>query len=385
MKKTLGKMDLVLLIITILLCIFGCVMIFSASSIAAVLRYHVSSNHFFFRQLLFVVGSFLLGFLVILRVPTSRYKIFAPFLLVGILASLFGLFIYGIVSNGAKSWYDVGFFKIQPSEFAKSILIIAMACFYDFYSKSKKSNPISSIIPLIIGFMIAFVVFLQPDLGGAIIIGVIALGIFLSVPIGKKIKRITLVSLTGLAIIGGLLVFTCGDKILSEHQLSRLEFRNPCERYLENTGYQVCNGFIALHNGGFLGVGLGKSTQKYLYLPEAHTDFIYPIIVEELGIVAGVLVLIGYIILLFRILKIAREASNLRNSILTYGTFLMILLHVSVNLLGVLAVVPLTGVPLPLLSYGGSFTANVIVMIFVCERVAIENKNAKNNKELAKL
>ena len=177
-----------------------------------------------------------------------------------------------------------------------------------------------------------------------------------------------------------------GTDLLSSKQLQRLQFQNPCSRYTEDTGYQVCNGFIAIHNGGLFGNGLGNSTQKYLYLPEAHTDFVFPILVEELGTIVSILVLVGYLYILYRILKVGKEArGNIRNMILCYGTFVFLLLHLLVNLMGVLALIPLTGVPLPFLSYGGSFTINFLLMLFVVERVAIENKQMKLEKEMARL
>ena len=144
-------------------------------------------------------------------------------------------------------------------------------------------------------------------------------------------------------------------------------------------------GYIAFHNGGIFGVGLGNSTQKYLYLPEGHTDFIFPIIVEELGFIAGVLLIIGYIIMLYRILKIAKNSENFRCSILAYGSFLFILLHILVNLLGVLALIPLTGISLPLLSYGGSFTLNILIVLFIVQRVAIENAINKDKREISNI
>ena len=123
----------------------------------------------------------------------------------------------------------------------------------------------------------------------------------------------------------------------------------------------------------------------YLYLPESHTDFIFPIIVEELGLLVGVLLIVGYMIMLWRILKIARAAENLRLSILAYGVFLYLLFHILINLLGILALIPLTGVPLPLLSYGGSFTINVVIMLFVVQRVNIENKTIRAKREMARI
>ena len=115
MKKIFKQIDLPLLGLIIIFCIFGCIMVFSASSVAAVLRYRVSSNHFFLRQVLFVTVMFIIGIFVILRMPTEKYKMFCPFLLFGVIAALIGLFVYGVVSNGAQSWYNLGFFSLQPS------------------------------------------------------------------------------------------------------------------------------------------------------------------------------------------------------------------------------------------------------------------------------
>ena len=97
-----------------------------------------------------------------------------------------------------------------------------------------------------------------------------------------------------------------GKKILTTTQLNRFNFKEPCNRYTEDTGYQVCNGYIAINNGGLFGVGLGNSTQKYLYLPEAHTDFIFPIVIEELGVITGILVILMYIFILVFLLNILR-------------------------------------------------------------------------------
>ena len=384
MKQLLKKMDKPLLFMTILYSILGLVMILSASSVAAVLRYGQPSYNFFIRQLLFYGAAFSVGFIIVLRFPTGKYKLFIYLLLAGILASLFGLFIYGQITNGAQSWYRIGFFSLQPAEFAKSALIIFMAVFYDKSLKQNK-NLYYNLFPIGVAVLIFALVAMQPDLGGALIIAFIVFLIFIKLPL-KKDGKIKLIKIIGVSV--GIILFAFvykGNDLLNSMQLDRLTFKNPCSRYTENTGYQVCNGYIAINNGGLFGVGLGNSTQKYLYLPEAHTDFIFPILVEESGLIFAVFVLIGYIFILYRILKIAKNASTTRGMILSYGTFLLILMHLLINLLGVLALIPLTGVPLPFLSYGGSFSINVILMIFVVERVAIENNNAKVKKELASL
>ena len=384
MKNLISKMDKPLLILTIIYAVLGLVMILSASSVSAVLRYNVPSSYFFIRQSVFVGVSFLVGFLFVLRFPTSKYKYVTPLLVFGILVSLIGLFIYGKITNGAQSWYRVGFFNLQPAEFAKSVIIIYMAVFYNKSLKKKKSL-YYNLIPVAIAILFFVLIAMQPDLGGAIIIAGISFFLFNIVPIDSKGKaKLMKVGAIGVVLIGILLLYS-GTEFLNAMQMSRLEFKNPFSRYSENTGYQVCNGFIAIHNGGLFGLGLGNSTQKYLYLPEAHTDFIFPILVEELGLIVGGLVLIGYGVILYRILKIAKMADNPRGAILAFGTFLMLLFHLLVNFMGILALIPLTGVPVPFLSYGGSYTINVFIMIFVVQRVAIETKNNQAKREIAEI
>lgn len=381
MKKMLSKMDKPLLFFTILYSILGLIMILSASSVSAVLRYHVSTYYFFIRQLLFIIVSFAIG-LVVLKLPTSKYKYFTPFLVLGILAALAGLFIYGRISNGAQSWYKIGFFNLQPTEFAKSIIIIYMSVFYDRILKKKNTNVYNYLIPIAVAIVMFLLICMQPDFGGAVILAGITFLIFIILPIEKN-NFTRLLKFLGIAlIIGGIVFINSGNDFFNETQMARFKFKEPCKRYKEDTGYQVCNGFIAMHNGGLFGVGLGNSTQKYLYLPEAHTDFIFAIIVEELGLIFGILVILGYLYILYRILRIAKKSCTLRGSILAYGTFALIFMHLLINFLGSLAVIPLTGVPLPLLSYGGSFTINIIVMLFVVQRVSIENNIAREKQEM---
>lgn len=378
-------MDIWLLIIMVIYSIVGLIMIFSSSSVSTVLRYNVPQYHFFLRQAIFLVVSFLVGFLIVIRFPTSKYKYLAPFAIVGIIIALLGLFVYGRITNNAQSWYDLGPFALQPSEFAKSIIIVFLAVAYSRLEKRKTANIYAFLIPVAICLVIAILIAMQPDFGTALIICGIVFFIFISIPYVKqnivKVLKIGAVCV----VVAAIALLYSGAEIFNSRQLQRFEFRNPCLRYQENTGYQVCNGFIAIHNGGLFGVGLGNSSQKYLYLPESHTDFIFPIIVEELGLLVGILLIIGYMVMLWRILRIARQAENLRLSILAYGVFLYLLFHILINLLGILALIPLTGVPLPFLSYGGSFTINVVIMLFVVQRVNIENKTIKTKREMASI
>ncbi len=386
MKKTLSKIDKPLLLITIMLCSIGLLMVFSSSSIAAIQRYNKSITYFFIRQLIFLVVGFIGGF-IILFIKTKKYEKLSLFLVIGIIAILASLLAYGEITNHVQSWFYIPHtgFAIQPSEFAKSILILFMGCYYGRIIKNKPSNLIFYLIPLGIAFIMGILILMQPDFGSAIILLAIAFCIFISLPIEKSnLPKIMLILGIGAVIVALVLLYS-GAEILNSDQMSRFNFRNPCQRYTEESGYQVCNGFIAINNGGITGSGIGNSTQKYLYLPESHTDFIFAILVEELGLVTGIFVIILYALLLYRILKIAKETYNLRNSIIAYGTFWLFTFHIIINLCGMLSILPLTGVPLPLMSYGGSSTLNFIAMLFLTQRVAIENKETKYQLELKKL
>lgn len=385
MRKLFSKMDIPLFIMVVLYVALGLVMIYSASNITAVVRYGYQPYHFFIRQAIFVLVSFFIGFLIVLRFPTRNYGALAwplVFLLIGSLALLF---VKGKIAGGAISWFDLKYFKVQPSEFAKSILVIFMAIYYNKLHYKKVKNIYAYFVPLGFAAIIIGLVFMQPDLGSAAIIAGIVFLTFISIPVVQN-NIMKFIKIIAIGCILAMVAFLySGNDFLSSIQKGRLNFRNPCSRYTETTGYQVCNGFIAINNGGLFGVGLGNSTQKYLYLPESHTDFIFPIIVEELGLMTGIIIILGYAYILSRILKIAKTSENLRCSILAYGTFWYFTLHILVNLLGVLALIPLTGVPLPFLSYGGSFTVNAIIMIFVVERVNIENKINKTKREIKAL
>lgn len=385
MKKLFKNIDRPLLILTVVFTVFGLIMIYSSSSISAVLRYNETSYYFFLKQLIIDTLAYAVSIFIVLRFPTKLYEKITPLLIIGLFLSLVLVLSYGIIINNSQSWFKIAGFSIQPTEFAKSVMIIYIASFFSRIKDPRNTHPFFYITPLLFGGLSCLLILAQPDLGGAVILGTIVFLEFLSVPYIQKQKLKIFKILGVLAVLLAMVVIYAGSSFLSEAQLGRLNFRNPCSRYTAETGYQVCNGFIAINNGGLLGKGLGNSTQKYLYLPESHTDFIFPIICEELGVIVGIIVLIGYVVMLYRIFKIAKEAENLRGSLLAYGTFLFILMHILINILGVLALLPLTGVPLPLLSYGGSFGLNIIVMLFVVQRVAIESKIAKRSREIRNL
>lgn len=380
-KRMLNKIDKPLLFICILYSCIGILFILSASSITAVLQYEYSPYHYFIRQSIFVGVAYFIGFFIIFKIPTKNYKRIVPIILLGLTLVLILLLLYGEFTNSVKSWIDLGFFSPQPSEFIKLALILYLGVFFGDKLKNRKEK-YAFLIPLIAAFIIFVLVAMQPDLGTAVILAAITFFVFLAIPFEKN-KSVEMLKIVAVAIaLIGIIFVLSGSNLLTEEQKSRLNFKEPCTRYTEKSGYQVCNGFIAISNGGLLGKGIGKSTQKYLYLPEAHTDMIFPIVVEECGIIFGIILVLGYIFILYRILKISKECVRLRNSIICYGIMIYILVHLVLNFCGILALIPLTGVPVPFLSYGGSFNLNLIFSLFIVERIAAENKVEKSKIEI---
>lgn len=384
MKKIFSKIDKPLFISFLILTAFGLLMIYSSSSISAVLRYNKPSYYFFEKQLVFVLLAFFVGFVFILKTPTKFYKGAAYIGLFVSLIILISLITKRVITNNASSWYHLGPVTIQPSEFVKSFSILTMGFFYGKYFSRKNPKLLGAFIPLIFYIGCAVLIMLQPDFGSAAIYAGIVGAIFLTLPFRENIMKIF--KYGALIVVAlGLYIMLFNSSMLTHTQESRFNFKNPCSRYTQETGYQVCNGFIAIKNGGLFGVGLGNSTQKYLYLPESHTDFIFPIIVEEMGLLVGITVICMYAFILYRVYIISRRTRVLRNQIICYGVFVYLSLHIVINLVGITALLPLTGVPLPLLSYGGSFAINVILMLFVVERIAFETNLEKNLEKIQRI
>lgn len=394
--KKLKNIDYILLFVVLLMTGFGLIMIFSASSASTVLRYGYSSSYFFLRQLLFLIISLVGGILVFIF-PKKWYKIVAVIGIVGIALLLLSVLVSGHVSGNASSWKDIAGQRFQPSEFAKTIMIIFIAEYYgiaELIDRKLKKNQNGLLrwiyaIPLVIAIVLFFLIFRQPDLGSAIIFAIIVGFTYLCNPNTWrhfKVLVMPVLVLVALAIIAIPIVWN-SNAFLSEEQKSRFDFFRPCAKYVEDgeTGFQVCNSLIAMNSGGLLGRGLGESTQKYLYLPESHTDMIFPIIVEECGVISGALVILGYMIILIRIYRIANNADNTRDRLLGFGTLWFFATHIIINLFGVLSLMPLTGVPLPFLTYGGSFLVNAFILIFIVERINVDTKERKFQRELKKI
>ena len=379
LRKIFHDLDKPLLFVSMALFIFGLLNIVTASSRAAVVNYDVSIYYYFYRQLLFIMIGLIMS-LIIIKIDTKSYKIIIPVLFVVVIV-LNLVALTGEELSGSKNWIDLGFIKLQPSEFSKPIIIVLMAMMFEKYYRklrtldSKRYNAIGII--LFLSMIIPALIFLQKDFGTLLITLFIVGMMLLASPILKIDKLKSFLLLISIIALAGLIIYNVQGYILNDQRISRFKsYLDPCGNY-ENGGYQVCNSYIAINNGGLFGLGIGKSKQKYSYIPEPHTDSAFAIIAEEYGIYRCVFIFIGYIIVLWRILIISSKSNTLRGRYMCLGIASYIFVHIFVNLGGMLGLIPLTGVPLPFLSYGGSFVMSLIAALAIVQRVCVESKNQK--------
>ena len=381
MRKVLRNLDKSLLLITVLLFSIGLIMIFSASNVTAFMTKAESPYLYFFKQGFFLITGILFIAIPILRCPTKAYGRLSKTIMAVLICGLVYLLLFGQEINHAKSWIIIGPFSLQPSEFIKVAAIVWLATYYEKLSKislpkKKEDRKLGTVIlywtPIIITGLAAALMFFQPDLGTTIIYLMIFALIFFQAPQDKGFKRkMFLIGVGGILL--AVLLFKSGIQFVNERQLERFDFFRPCDKLLD-TGSQVCNGYIAINNGGLTGVGLGNSTQKYLYLPEPYTDFIFAIIVEELGLIRSIGILLLYLFMLYRILLIGRKSYTDSGALICYGIAAYIFIHIAVNLTGMFGLFILTGVPLPFMSYGGSYTWSLIAATAIVQRISVETK-----------
>lgn len=378
--KNFKNHDKILLVCTIILIITGLLNIVTASSRESVIQYDKSLYYYFFRQSVMIIAGIVIS-MVIINVDTKNYFFLSTILFIGIGILLLVPIISSTVTRGSQGWIKSKFGAFQPSEFTKPILIVFLSCFYEKFKKIFENDNIDGktsfkqiSIAIAFSLIMPILVFLQKDAGTAFIIAVIAGVLFLYSPFSKKKKANAIFYSIGLLLFVASIYVLATGSLFSNEQKSRIfNWFKPCVNY-EDGGYQVCNSYIAFNQGGLTGLGLGKSQQKYSYIPEPHTDSVFAIIAEEQGVIKSSIVFILYGILLYRIFKIGIRSKKLRNRYMCIGVATYIFVHIFVNLGGIFGIIPLTGVPLPFFTYGGSFTISLIASIAIIQRINIENK-----------
>ncbi|MFF2752350.1 FtsW/RodA/SpoVE family cell cycle protein [Psychrobacillus sp. NPDC058041] len=357
-KRYLKNFDYPLFFIYLALCLFGLVMIYSASYGWSVLNYGWEPDYFFKKQrlnlLLCIPAFFLTAFF-----PYKHYKnkTMMKIMLFIMFTLLFLVHIIGTGGeSGAQSWIHLGFGNIQPSEVAKIIIVLYFAGIFAKKHENGTLDKLNESVgpPLIVLFFVFVSVMLETDVGNTMIIGFVAISVIAAS--GIKFKSFAkFIGLIGVVLAVGLFViYMMKDKLITEKRLGRLEaFFHPFD-FEQGYGYQIVNGYIAIGAGGLKGLGLGNSNQKFGYLPEPHTDFIMAIIAEELGLIGVLIVLCGLFFIVFKAIKIAITTKDPQARMIAAGIGSIIGFQTFVNLGGMLGIIPLTGVPLPFISYGGT-------------------------------
>lgn len=279
----------------------------------------------------------------------------------------------GIKVNGSRRWLPLGFFRLQPSELAKLAMIIFLANWYAVYQRRLRETTIGFTRPLIALGVVCALVFAEPDFGTTALIGLVGMTMMFVAGAGwKRIVPTLAVAALGFSIF----------VMLSPHRMTRLMAFADLEQHKEGAGYQLWQSLLALGSGGTSGVGLGNSNQKLGFLPEAHTDFIFAVIGEELGLIGALMVVLAYVALLVCGLSIACRATDTFGSLVALGITLMLTMQAAINIGVVTGVLPTKGLALPFISAGGSNLIVTLLEVGILLSIARSSARESENDEL---
>ena len=366
--QKVSKNNILIIICVTLLSLIGLFMVYSSSSIWAGYLYN-DKYYYFKRQLIFIIIGFILMFITskinlnLIRKYSLYILIFG--LLLMILVLIPGL---GVQMNGSRSWYKIGSFMIQPSEIFKIILVLYMADrldkYYIYTNKFIKTITVL-LIPTLIGFIL---IMMQPDFGS----GIVMLGAIIMMCILSKNKFKNYMLLASIGIIG-FVVLIISSEYRSERILSYIDpYTDPL-----GSGFQAIQSLYAIGPGGILGKGIDSSYQKHFYLPEPQTDFIFSIFAEDYGLIGCILLIGIYSLLIYGLLRKSSKENSIYKSYIDIGISSLIIIQVCINLCVVVGLIPVTGITLPFMSYGGSSITMLLTGIGF-----ILNKGEKNENTI---
>ncbi|NLC34414.1 MAG: FtsW/RodA/SpoVE family cell cycle protein [Erysipelothrix sp.] len=384
--------DMIIHTIVILLALFGIVMAVSASMSDT--EIHIKSLIFeSIKQLVFfLIGYMMMVFASKLYDENLIKKIIMPVSIMMIFFLISTLFFPEV--NGAKAWIRLKAgsvaFTLQPSEFAKVGMILLVAYFLGDISRNSRRTTWMMIEPIVFILMaqVFVIIFLQKDFGSALVLMLIAFIVAL-IPSHPRLRRLQYVAMVTVVFAVGMSIFLLSDfgmstlekiPFIQPYQLQRFhDYMNPFKSIL-GSGYQLSGSLIAFSRGGWRGQGLGQSIQKYGYLPETRTDYILPLIAEELGLIGVSILMLIYAFLLYRLVYYALHVKSEKDKMILIGTTMYLFIHLALNVGGVSGSIPLTGVPLLLISAGGSSMMSILLAIGTAQAIIskyrLENKNA---------
>ena len=354
MAHAKGRADGVLLVTIFALVVFGIIMVGSASSVLGD-QFRGDSFYFLKHQSIYGLLVGIIAFLIGFYTPYQKLRVVAVPAIIIALVLLVMVFIPGlkIVSGGSARWIGIGPITLQPSELAKLGFILYLAALLERKGSDIKDFKKSVVPFLIITAVVSVLIILQPDIGTLFTITAIGLSMVFSA--GFRIRHLAFIGLAGAAAFS-LLIST------AHYRLARLFVYLHPELDPQGIGYQINQALLAVGTGGLWGLGFGRSRQKYSYLPEPAGDSIFAVIAEELGFVRVVILLLAFAVIIYRGYKIAEAAPDMFGRLLATGITSWILVQAFVNMASVMAITPLTGIPLPFISYGGSA---LIALLFV--------------------
>ncbi len=350
-RRLVQNFDWGLLGVTLLLALFGFLTLYSATATVS----DGSLRLVYIKQIIWLCG----GFIVMTMAFMLNYKLldrWADILFVFCIILLLGVLVFGKFVSGSRRWLVLGPFSIQPSEIAKLVVIIVLAKYYSNVASPRGVDGKELIKPLIYTGIPFILIASQPDLGTAMLVAFIAIAMTVFV----KIEKRTYYFLVGSAMVCVPLVWF----VLKDYQKKRILFFFNPDRDPLGAGYHIIQSKIAIGSGMITGKGYLEGTQNALsFLPEQHTDFIFSVLAEEWGFLGSVVLLLFFFILIFRGLKIAHGSKDPFGTMLAFGITTMIFIQVVINIGMVMGLMPVVGVPLPLLSYGGSSMITIMLSI----------------------
>ena len=356
MKRKKGKIDYKILFTTIIIIILGTIMVFSSSWPYAE-KIHNDPYHFLKKQIIFLIAGFIIMFIV----SNINYKIYKKYAyiiyILTIILSIIVLFTGDAERYSAKRWLNLGFTTIMPSDFLKMGTIISISNYISNNYRKIDSFTYGFLPMIFFAIVSGGLVYLQPDLSTTLVTLLLIFTVFIISGMNNKYTFIS-IGLVGLVGFIGIVYSKS-----SYSRSSRIEaWLNPLKDFT-NSGWQLAQSLFAISYGGVLGVGIGRSRHKFSYLSEAHNDFIYAIIAEELGFIGAILVIILYLYLIFLGMKLAFKINDIFAKTLVIGIMLLLGIQAFTNIAVALGIIPPTGLTLPFISYGGSSLLVYMTMI----------------------
>lgn len=377
-----GRPDFLLLILTLLLVGFGLVMVFSASSNITVSSDAFNRDPLYFtkRQVIFIaLGSFML--LVLMNIRYDWFKRGYMIYFVPVLVLLTAVPFVAEERNGARSWFDIGPFSLQPTEFAKLALILYLGAV--IAKKGEKFREFNrGLLPVsLVVLLFCILIMLQPDLGSTLVLAACAATIFFAG--GSNLKQLALAGLIGAAgasLYAG--ISMAADPQSWAYRVNRFtSYLDPWQDEM-GSGYHLIKSLEALGHGGLTGAGFGHSVQKLKYLPFPYNDFIFAVIAEEFGFIGSTLFLLLYLTFIWRGVLVALRCPDIYGTIVGIGIMSLIGIQAIINIGGVIGAIPITGVTLPLISYGGSSMLVTLASIGILLSISREyNRPVKQERE----